>query len=375
MGQDRAESLLRLLLRSLPLDIWGSDELSGYTATYAWETNQMAHVMMGFFLGAAGLALVIGLLVSPMRRWPRARPMLDRIDRVWSRWGPRLEWFLALPWIKELIDWLYDENFAPGGFPIDRGALLLDSLADIVFWSIGIGLGISLHRRSARAFWLTVLVGGAFAVPLGVSGWAEKQRFDRTGIPYCIRLSHVDTSGIQPEAIGELRRYLETRGPRSHLILQGSSRVAATPLAMGLGCELSARGNKVRYVTAFELREWLNASRWGVGEARSARGPIAAVAPWPLAEVEFLIVAEVDSDRPLWPEGTTAADLSRLFRAGTPKTIWVVSGPSRRWERDVRRWLGDERLEPRTIDLTPDARENAIESDGDGHAEPDSRAR
>ena len=43
---------------------FGSDELTAYTAEYTWNSNQMAHAMMGFALAVVWLRLAIS-------RWER----------------------------------------------------------------------------------------------------------------------------------------------------------------------------------------------------------------------------------------------------------------------------------------------------------------
>ncbi len=199
---------------------FGSDELTAYTAEYTWESNQMAHAMMGFALAVVWLRLAIS-------RWERHQWRLENPDadgrapgwcgRQWQAGkcglkkvpvlGPALAWawhsldfstavlFALIP-LKEVADILLD-NATFAGSPVqpNRWPLYFDSITDISFWWTGMFLAAAVVGGfgSARLNgWRRFLLGlggliacVAFWYLYAAPIWGDQKRtFDQSGLPF-----------------------------------------------------------------------------------------------------------------------------------------------------------------------------------------------
>ena len=61
---------------------FGSDELTPYTAEYAWNSNQMSHAMMGFALAIVWILLAISLRPSALPAVPKSAEEGSAVLRV-----------------------------------------------------------------------------------------------------------------------------------------------------------------------------------------------------------------------------------------------------------------------------------------------------
>ena len=160
---------------------FGSDELTAYTAEYTWESNQMAHAMMGFAIAAVWLRLAIG-------RWARHRQFLDEnggatsfpkpkptiFQRAWRSLDVSTVVLFALIPLKELVDILFDQTaFRDSAVPPNRWPLLFDSITDITFWWTGMFLAAAVIGG-----WWTVV-----KIPRFVTALSRREKVIRTAIP------------------------------------------------------------------------------------------------------------------------------------------------------------------------------------------------
>jgi len=217
---------------------FGSDELTAYTAEYTWESNQMAHAMMGFALAVVWLRLAIS-------RWERHRKWREETAEgraatpgLPSRARHSLDFstavlFLLIP-LKEVADLLLDgATFAGSPVPPNRWPLYFDSLTDISFWWTGMFLAAVVVGGfgSARLNgWRRFLIGCAgliacvlawylYAAPI----WGDQKRtFDQSGLPFnYTRLT------VLAAADGKLERRLATGETEDALKKEGKTRLLA----------------------------------------------------------------------------------------------------------------------------------------------------
>lgn len=158
---------------------FGSDELTAYNAEYTWESNQMAHAMMGFAIAAVWLRLAIG-------RWARYREGIETDGGAAKPARPTIfHWawhsldvstfvlFGLIP-LKELADILNDRTaFTDSPVPPNQWPLIFDSITDITFWWTGMFLAAVVVGG-----WWTSVKTGRFARAL-----SRREKFIRTAIP------------------------------------------------------------------------------------------------------------------------------------------------------------------------------------------------
>ena len=242
---------------------FGSDELTPYTAQYSWNSNQMAHAMMGFFLAIFWLFFVIS-----------HRPGTDGGAQAPAGWRARLlGWFQRRPmWLyvvalfgtiplKEVADILLDaSNYSGSPVQANMPRLLFDSVTDTSFWWTGMFLAalmIGWFQKKERALRggvptvgliLCVLFWWKFAGPIWQN---QKQTFDNSGMPFnYVRLAVQSGRDMIPFAgdkAAEWKRIEEFRTgivnaeggkpPQKHFVIFGGTPEDRSRLAVGMGCE------------------------------------------------------------------------------------------------------------------------------------------
>ncbi len=244
--------------------VFGSDELTPYTAEYAWSSNQMAHAMMGFCLGVCWLFFVIAFhpgyttLVEPAH----ATGVLQRS----VRWLQRLPMdlyvvmlFAAIP-LKELVDILLDAS-RHAGAPVDPNLprLIFDSVTDIAFWWSGmflaalvVGLFVEgrVYRVSIPLVGLVACIGFwlFFAGPVWLH---QKRTFDQSGMPFnytrltiqsnTAEVAFDPKSSVKWPELEQFRSEIveQDRLPVHHYVIIGGSPTVRTRLAVGMGAEVA----------------------------------------------------------------------------------------------------------------------------------------
>ena len=242
---------------------FGSDELTPYTAQYSWNSNQMAHAMMGFFLAIFWLFFVIS-----------HRPGTDGEPKAPTGWRARLlGWFQRRPmWLyvvalfgsiplKEAADVLLDaSNYSGSPVSANMPRLLFDSVTDISFWWTGMFLAalmIGWFQQNERALRggvptvgliLCVLFWWKFAGPIWQN---QKQTFDNSGMPFnYVRLAVQSGRDMIPfqddrkAAWGQIEAFrtgiVNAEGgkpPQTHFVIFGGTPEDRSRLAVGMGCE------------------------------------------------------------------------------------------------------------------------------------------
>ena len=268
------------------LGLFGSDVFNPYPASYSWDSNQMAHAMMGF----AGVALVAGVAVTfglPINCgllffvFPLGKDLID----LWVDFGRRRRIVIYRRQRRHLL--------APVG----------DALVDQGFWWTGGGLAqfvlASTSGGDGDSLWALALAAliVALALAAGLKFRAEKARFDKSGMPYYFRLPNLDR-GAEREGAAALpgplapaaftravNDFIDAPSPR-HLVVAGPARSGRTLVPVGIGCDMLSVGrtSHVRYVRWSALGELA-----GVGPERASD----ASEPWHLNEATMLIVDDV----------------------------------------------------------------------------------
>jgi len=254
---------------------FGSDELSPYTAEYAWNSNQMAHAMMGFALAVVWLLLVVTLgersgadssnewLKRPVQTLRKSMPDIPRDVYV-------VVLFALIP-IKEVLDILLDRSrFAASPVRPNYWALYFDSLTDISFWWTGMFLAafiIGLFVAGwARA--LIPLVGLGLCIAFwyfyAAPRWQNQKRtFDQSRMPFnYMRLAQLAAnkpanaffdpkSAVTWEDLGKFREEVANseRAPQRHYVIVGGTPADRTNLAVSIGSEFAFKlrpGDKAR---------------------------------------------------------------------------------------------------------------------------------
>ena len=261
---------------------FGSDELSPYTAKYAWLENQMSHAMMGFFLMGFFWALFVR---NPMPAGPPLIGMESAEDG--HPRPPQRTWFLALPFLFVLVkDFVLDnvkDASATWGSPVQPywPSVLFDAITDDVFWCLGFSLvlfGIGFFSAGSGLRWWRWLIASGVLLLFGLlfgSYWVpQKDSFDRSGLPLnYTRLAYLakeldfpdDARAKQHRALREIQNHA-LAGQPAHVIVLGGTPQKRNALAVSLGCEYvfrlgssSPRGwtgpTTVVYTTAARLLE------------------------------------------------------------------------------------------------------------------------
>jgi hypothetical protein len=274
---------------------FGSDDLTPYTAQYTWNSNQMAHAMMGFCLAVCWLFVV--LAIHPGRGHPKPPPggvvswVRRRLVGLPTDFYVVLL-FAAIP-AKEVADLLLDAA-GHAGSPVkaNTASLVFDSVTDISFWWTGMFLAAAIMawftREEKRLRRVVPVVGLAacLAFWLGYAGtvWQnQKQAFDASGMPFNYTrlavLSGRDEIAFGPTSeVGweqleaDFRQQVVAaepgkRPPQRHYVIYGGTPELRSKLAVSMGCEYAFKlradakyandlaGTRVRYLTAVGVLE------------------------------------------------------------------------------------------------------------------------
>jgi hypothetical protein len=287
-----------------------------YPASYSWDSNQMAHAMMGFAgvvllaqTGALfGLPLYCGALFAA---FPLGKDVID----LWVDFGRKRKVVIYRRQRRHIL--------APLG----------DAAADQSFWWTGGALALFVLASTAggdgAGGWALAAAVALLAAGLaiGLPFRAEKARFDKSGMPYYFRLPNLERGAdprggpppgpLTPEGFTRVvNDFIASREAR-HLAIVGPARTGRTLVSIGIGCDMLSigHGTRVRYLRWSELGELAGE------EAHTASG---AQEPWALAEASVLIV----DDTPLEADFTGLP--ASLFAAR--KVIWATS---RAYEHDA----------------------------------------
>ncbi|MBU6166737.1 MAG: hypothetical protein KGQ52_11505 [Alphaproteobacteria bacterium] len=243
-------------------NLFSSDVYQNYTATYAWASNQTAHL---------GLGCVVAMIALALCPW--------LAEHLWLM-------FLVYP-AKEGLDVWLARRLRGSPFPVPLREILIDSATDLGFVSLGIALAVlqPLHPASLAA-WAGVAL--AFAALASRHFIAGKRAFDKSALPYLFRLGGFRATWRDEADV--IRAFLDGNGP-PHLLLVGQRGSGRTTLAVAIGCELANRLQLVRHVSCPDLIEALT------GRNHASR----ASEPWTVHEAGWLVVDHVDAGRKLPP--------------------------------------------------------------------------
>lgn len=309
-------ALVRRIAPGFAAEFFGSDIFERYTATYAWAANQVGHVAIGALLVIAPAALAA---------WTGAvRPA------AWGAGVGALFWALCYV-VKEIADAALAEESASRLFPLDALELGLDSLDDTAFVLTGVVLAAlacaELTDKPLPA-WLGGTAEGPPWAALAAAGVLAiyavrrirvvrpvKRRFDRSCLPYFVRLAR-----FNGELVGTWTGTRRNTDPAAAILAFARNDPAApdlvtlaaahgqsgrTWLACAIGCEATARNLAVRYTTWAALR---------TGQA----APIADAEP--VDHAAIVIIDDCDAD---------PATVRRALPAGTRRLMVVMAGGSR----------------------------------------------
>ena len=239
---------------------FGSDVFDSYTRKYSWQSNQVAHAMMGF----AGTTIVAHAAVELGQ----------------SHWWALV--FLIIPILKDAIDYFADVYSTGNVFPLHthhKKELKIDGITDFFFWSAGTALAVFFYFAALSptmtlplAFCLGVV---AFYILAGIKFLYTpqiklKEKFDSSQIPRYYRLSRFGTIRIPKKGIklldGEIfapnggshtiEDFMAVDGP-AHLLIVGPPASGKTTLAFGIGSGATVRNQDARYWTSEKFREYL----------------------------------------------------------------------------------------------------------------------
>ena len=311
---------------------FGSDVYTHYTAVYTWNSNQMAHAMMGF----AGTTL-----------------FMHAATRLGLEfWYGAL--FYVIPFLKDMTDVIADRSAPTRQFKIKaahRCEIWLDAVTDNCFWVTGLILALFVMAMSGevRPWWACVAIlamillftTGIFVARRHFN--EQKRQFDISGLPYYFRLpcysgklaTDPDSDHSKRGPVEEVERFAYKEWENaSHLLLYGPPRCFKTTLAVAIGSGLSVRRQAVRYLSKARLIE---------EHAAAASDGYTATVPISLHKADILIIDDLDR-----PDGLE--DI--LPTLAGKSTVWVVSSLSEtkldEWMRVFREGLNDP---PVTIEL------------------------
>ena len=285
---------------------FGSDVYTHYTAVYTWNSNQMAHAMMGF----AGATLFI-----------QAAQQLG-----FEFWYGAL--FYVIPFLKDMTDYFSDTCIVkPDVFKIrfsHKCESLLDAVTDNVFWLAGSVFAFFVALSCIESAWLvcisfiTLLLFVSVCV-FGLKPYfnGQKNRFDVSGLPYYFRLplywgklaalSNADSSSDTP--IKEIERFVYMDKSRArHLLLFGPPRSLKTTLATAIGSGLINRRQTVRYLSRARLME-----EFGPDDDHGDRSP---AEPIPPHMADIVIVDDFDQPDSL-------GEILPILKKKS--TVWVIT--------------------------------------------------
>lgn len=297
-------SAVRSLTRKLTTaaaNKFGSDIYERIGSLQYWDSNQMAHAMMGF-VGTTLTALALSRFSS-----------MDN-----SCWAMA---FILLPVWRDIVDYMVDRRVLDQHFSIPflhRGEVLRDSLTDSSFWLIGVLLAMATMAAANPgsyaagpivAWFILVLI---VSVVHGITHYKpQKTRFDRSGIPYFVRLAKVKakfkqshngaaTRSAKHDARDRIANFLNLDAAEHVMIVTGSDDSGKTTLACGIATEFAvwpktASAPSTRYVLMGELYSMVRRSRgrYGTSGTLSDTRPISSAT----AEILFIDEAELTPDK------------------------------------------------------------------------------
>lgn len=232
--------------------LFGSDATFDYSAKYSWGANQLCHLLMGGVLGSGALSVAFALLLGMMSSEAAA---------YWAAsiggWSALL--WLVFPPLKEAIDLLLDWAAEPGLFPVPWRDLCWDAAADVLFWSIGIGLGWALNHQNQMVFLCSLGVGGIISILLTRRFMQEKGALDDSDLPRYLRLFRFTSSGtgqsFDAAAACRLSEFLDRSVRARHLVISGRLSIGKTDLAIAVASEFTARREQAGYSSAPKIEE------------------------------------------------------------------------------------------------------------------------
>ena len=309
----------RLEMRRPPTKWFGSDVYTHYTAAYTWESNQMAHAMMG----VAGTTLLVhGALRLDLPIW----------------YGL---WFLLIPFLKDCADYRVDCHDSGNVFKLTcehHLELMKDGVTDFFFWATGTSIAIFLASNMTEdnlSTWLAFLV----VVLLSLSGYffvkkpytEQKRRYDSSGLPFYFRLpsfqgkiqrvytvkmseGKVSCQPVRGNVVSEIECFVNgSTTNEQHLILIGPPRSHKTTLASAIGSGLIVRNHNVRYLSWVRL---LQEARCHKNETEKAASNFVQ-----LCKANVTIVDDVTDIT------NTCPAISRLAKR---RTVWIFEAKNRR---------------------------------------------
>jgi len=355
-------------------EAFGSDELTAYTAEYTWNSNQMAHAMMGFALAVVWLRLAISRWMRHQARL-KENPESDPANASgWIRRNFLKAWhsidvstlflFAIIP-LKELTDILFDRSsFAKSPVVPNRWPLYFDSITDISFWWSGkflaaiiVGGWWTLMTQSTASKNSTENGGnGATGEAISISRcekiirtiipifgliacvvfwywyaapqWLNQKRtFDQSGMPFnYTRLAKLagqkkddsfftEVSPCKWAQLDSFRKEVsgDERPPQRHYVIIGGTPQDRSRLAVSMGCEY-----------AFKLRPDLQTrTPADLTFVKYVSAPAALERPESLTDamlksvIECVVIDELDSVIHL-PEDTTPAAAAKVLERAPP---------------------------------------------------------
>lgn len=300
---------------------FGSDVYTHYTAVYTWNSNQMAHAMMGF----AGTTLFI-----------HAAQKLG-----YQVWLGAL--FSLIPFLKDVTDSCSDIFIVkPEVFKMQKFhkcESIRDGITDNIFWNTGSIFAFFVAISCTEPPWIVcisfiILLLFVALCAFGLKPYYNKQKrlFDVSGLPYYFRLplfrgNVVAASNIEPslkypiDPINGIERFVYMDKDRArHLLLFGPPRSLKTTLAAAIGSGLTIRHQTVRYLSGVRLIEEFVPD--------DDHGDRSSTEPIPPDMADIVIVDDLDQ-----PTG-----LEQIFPALIRKsTVWVVT--DRGVQNQLRKWV------------------------------------
>jgi hypothetical protein len=330
-----------------PTTLFGSDVYEDYTAIYTWNSNQMAHAMMGF----AGTTLLAH----------------GAVELGMSPWWALL--FAVIPALKDATDYAVDLTRAGHIFEITEAherETRADGFTDNYFWNVGTLLAVFLAVSTATEGWpLYVLFGVAIAYAMVGIFWlgghfnAQKLRFDTAALPYFFRLPNFagnlvgafqvtesgdgDDGGRKAAIQGVEAFTYDHEDAARHLIVSGPARSRKTTLASAIGSGLTVRDTTVRYLSQTALVDALAMEQSGEERAKTE--------PLPPLLANVIIVDDV---------GAALPDESLPRKLAERRTVWVIADPTSadHWRRRLRGLLSGPML---AVELGPPREDERVD--------------